>query len=123
MLCLTMALCVGCTPRMHRAYQWTMVGVGVAGYTQSELQTYAAVRNDPTIQESNWMLGSAPGAVPLIGASMVNGGIATAILSLPRSGPNKLPDLAIDVLATAFGVFGAFCAYNDTTLTNTRWWR
>lgn len=121
--CMVMALCVGCTPKMHRAYQWTMTGVGAVGYTQSALQTYAVLKHDPGAVESNWMLGEHPGPILLVGTTMFNGGLATGILSLPRTGPNALPDYAIDVLATLYGFAGALCAYNDTSLTDTRWWR
>lgn len=127
-ICLVILALSACTPGMHRAYQMTMVGIGDAGVVHSGLQTYAALQGDPNAREGDPLLSSNPGALRLAGAVTLNLAVGTGILLLPHGEGGRtwngraLPDWAVDVVATSFAMFGAFLAYNDTTLTSVRWY-
>lgn len=118
---------VACTPGRHRAYQITMITIGSAGVIHSGLQTYTAMRDDPIGEEGNPVIRAHPQL--LAGAVALNLTWGAGTLILPREGTarawngNQMPNWMIDVLATTYAVFGSWLAYNDTTMTSTRWYR
>jgi hypothetical protein len=124
--CLVIIALSACTPGMHRAYQVTMVGLGGASAVHSGLQTYAALQGDPSVQENDPLLSTNPGALRVAGAVSFNLAVGTGVLLLPRGerawNGQSMPDWTLDVLATTYAAFGMFLAYNDTAMTNVRWY-
>jgi hypothetical protein len=113
---------LGCTPRMHRAYQIAVVGAAQVAHTHAVLQTRAALKRDPSIVETNPFLGERPGDALLVGAGIVNTGVGGLILALPRDRGLE-GDWVIDVVATVWLALATSWAINDTRLTNERWYR
>jgi len=120
-LLILLAVLVACTPGMHRTYQTCMVAAAQAADVHAKLQTRAALREDPTAVESNFMLGDRPSDARLAGAGLFNAGVGALILWLPRDrGPEN--DWVVDVIATGWMMVTVYWAVNDTVLTDARWY-
>lgn len=124
---------IGCSPGMHRAYRRTMIGVAIIAETQSVLQTDVALRHDPALRETNWFLGESPSRPVLAGAWALNVSLDGSLLLLPHGdddpqhwdghGLRPVPEWVMDVTCTLAATVQLFWAWNDTTLTDRRWWR
>lgn len=103
---------VGCTPGMHKAWQYTMASVATVGFTCDAMQTNAAV-NDPSMNfaEANVLNGRHPGTARLAAVAVSQSALAFALPSIPNRGEDSieyLKDAAafLPVLAESLAVYG-----------------
>lgn len=105
---------VGCTPRVHRAYQLSMAGVASVASVCDGMQTAANLGMDDSTVESNPFLGSAhPGNLLIGGTVALRILAAAAIIELPR---DRIPDIYKDALITILAVVEAGAVTSNALL-------
>src|SRR6266567_496398 len=107
---LLLAVCsvTACTAGMHHTYQRIVAGVGVTADLCSFNATRVALRDNPAIQETNWVMGLHPSVPMLIGSVAVNTALMGGALYLPelmgkhrdREPLDTVGELMIDALVT-----------------------
>jgi hypothetical protein len=98
------ALAVGCTPGMHRAYQITMASAATAVWSCDALQTNAALAQGQAI-ETNPLNGEHPGPARIWASTAASSALVWAVLAIPS---DRLDDYFKDLLVTLPAVTEGF---------------
>lgn len=116
--------CSACTAGMHHTYQRIVAGVGTSANLCSFNATRVSLRDNPRIEETNWVMGLHPSTPTLVGSTVFNAAVMGGLLYLPelvgsprRDAPlDTVGELMIDVLVTGMAAAEVGWAMNDSMM-------
>lgn len=117
---------VGCTPRMHRAYQVTMASMGSVAWSCDAMQTNTALSQGMAI-EANPLNGKHPGPARIWASTAASSALVWGVTALPTKHLNaddrQVAEFGKDIVVTAAVLGEAFVVVNNAKLMNTSAYR